>query len=179
MKSKKPTPALVALTAAFLVSISGYASATESIEDPVEYCAILVGKTPNGATTSPVLARACSQESPRQALEEMEAKAERTLPAQVYKSLDRVRLMTWFEDANYGGNTTEIYGDDGPCDTGGYRVEPDWFWKVNLTSVTGTDACDVGRFYTQQLDHSETRRLPTHLYPPLNDNVGLVRVWNG
>lgn len=49
--------------------------------------------------------------------------------------LGRTILMTWYKDINYGGDSTDVYGWDGPCDQAGYGFEyVGAFWDDTITS---------------------------------------------
>lgn len=58
-------------------------------------------------------------------------------------------LMTWSEHADYGGNSTYVFGREGPCDGSGYRLFPDDYWGHVISSAGGTDHCNAATFHNQ------------------------------
>ena len=84
-------------------------------------CQILIGKAAGPKHLSPVLSSECAKPGER-----LTAAATNTL------------LMVWYTGYNYSGRSTKIYGQEGPCDSGGYGfawVSSAWndairAWKV-------------------------------------------------
>jgi hypothetical protein len=99
-------------------------------------------------------------------------------------------LMIWFKNSHYNENTpnddvrTYIYGQDGPCDSAGYRIEPVQWWKDNMSSILGYNNCDTVEVTNKAFNSSTTLRIAGH---PLeaytlwsyNDNVGITRPKDG
>jgi hypothetical protein len=72
-------------------------------------------------------------------------------------------LMTWYEDANFGGWSTQIRGNDGPCDSAGYGIpnlandfivggplqEPfPGFWNDRISSFKAWNRCTTVDAYS-------------------------------
>ena len=84
-------------------------------------CQILIGKAAGPKHLSPVLSSECAKPGER-----LTTAATNTL------------LMVWYTGYNYSGRSTKIYGQEGPCDSGGYGfawVSSAWndairAWKV-------------------------------------------------
>ncbi|WP_143663517.1 hypothetical protein [Streptomyces sp. NRRL B-24085] len=47
-------------------------------------------------------------------------------------------LMTWYE---YGGGSTDVYGDYGPCDADGYVLSTG-LWRYSISSFITYNNCD-------------------------------------
>lgn len=81
-----------------------------------------------------------------------------------------VEIMIWYQNASYGGNSTNIYGDNGPCDSAGYRIHPSYYWETNLSSIQGGHSCthvtltNIGGTYAQGF------QLPAHYFGSRLDN---------
>lgn len=176
------TLAAVAAAAACLLTA---AEASEASTAPVsasasaetgKYCAVLVGKAAAPDGVSPELSRACSDVSRDDARRHLNRPGARTAgEAEVAAS---ARLMAWYADTYYTGETKDIYGSDGTCDYSGYRLIPNSDWRQKLSSAKGYGLCTWGEFYnpTQILKFSS--RLPVPWFgPELNDNVGVVKVY--
>lgn len=112
------------------------AVATASIAPPRQYCAALV-KAPNPSSRVATLSPdSCSKLSSDEALRKLLER--QALPG----SVDTVTLlMTWYQDKNYLGNMTNIYGTYGTCDADGYRVAPNAYWSSHLSSIKGSGYC--------------------------------------
>jgi hypothetical protein len=157
-------------------------------QEGAQYCATLVGRSTVQGEASPVLARVCSTVSPEEARTNMLRVAEQEQAqagpgAQDITPLSSDLLMTWFSDADYGGDRDDIYGSAGPCDSGGYELHPKtwfpWEWGNIISSAAGTETCDTADFITQSGTYGQTFILPVpFLGPTLNDNVGIIRTWN-
>lgn len=88
-------------------------------------------------------------------------------------------LMTWWSDRSFGGSYTSIYGGAGPCDSAGYRVKPNSYWQVRISSVSGGPLCNWVDLTTRSLTYADDFDLPTEwIGSVLNDNVGLTHVYN-
>ncbi|MGH3438175.1 MAG: hypothetical protein ACRDRN_17120 [Sciscionella sp.] len=73
-----------------------------------EHCAILVGKSNGSGAISPVLARACSNVSRQDAKQKLYAKQSGESPSSV-RPYSGALLMTWWENTDYTGYSTDIY----------------------------------------------------------------------
>jgi hypothetical protein len=57
-------------------------------------------------------------------------------------------LMTWYADAGYGGDTTDVRSVDGPCDTAGSGVSDiggtlGWSWNDAISSFRTFGGCAI------------------------------------
>src|SRR5690242_10500657 len=116
-----------------------------------KYCAVQLGKAPAG-TTSPVVARACSDTSLAEAKATMDSRHRATARARGETAVAaNVVLMYLYENVNYNrdkaGRMTAIVVPTN-CDTAGYRFEPETWWKDNVSSVVGgTSRCNTTRVF--------------------------------
>jgi len=171
-----------------LTTASADPQSTGQEGDQYEYCATLVSRSTVEGEGSPVLARACSTVSHEDARTNMlqveqQERAKAGLGAQDNTTRSSDLLMTWFEEADYGGDREDIYGSDGPCDSAGYEFHPDtlfpWQWGNVISSAAGTETCNMADFITQSGTYAQTFNLPVpFLGHTLNDNVGTIRTWN-
>lgn len=155
------------------------AAAAETGADP--YCAVLIGKATEGKP-SPVLARACDDTSAANAREKMFQAASKD-DSKTVKPLAADLLMTWYSDTDYHGASTNIFGDDGPCDRAGYRLDVKsatfGLWSHILSSARGAGPCNTARFANRAGTSSQEFGLPVpYLGSLLNDNVGTIWVYN-
>jgi hypothetical protein len=144
-----------------------------------QYCVMVVGKAPSANANSPTLWEHCSTKSSEDARASLNSpEAQARLGANVHAA-SKDLLMTWFKDSGFKGNKTEIYGSGGPCDSGGYRVEPNGYWKKNLSGVKGTDSCNYATIYHLAKNYSRDFKLPvSYIGQSLNDHVRVVEVKN-
>jgi hypothetical protein len=171
-----------------LTTAAADAQSTGQEGDQYEYCATLVSRSTVEGEDSPVLARACSTVSHEDARTNMlqvvkQERAKAGLSTQDITPLSSDLLMTWFEDADYGGDREDIYGSDGPCDSAGYEFHPStwfpWQWGNTISSAAGTETCNMADFITQSGTYAQTFNLPVpFLGETLSDNVGIIRTWN-
>lgn len=171
----RTVPFVIAVTTLLLglVGVTGAAAAT-----PAHDCVVVVGKAANPTQLSPVLFQYCSSISESDAMAHLTSpQVKSQLGSNAVNSSDL--LMTWFVDADFMNTSTNIFGSAGPCDSAGYRIAPDPFWANNLSSAAGTSQCNEATFTTQSLTFAETHPLPTNLTSTLNDNVGLIHVFDG
>lgn len=161
------------------VSTAASATTTSMTEHSGTHCAILVGKAPEQTdVASPIIARECSSRSPEDARKKMLHTRETELDSNAETA--PALLMTWYEDANYGGDSASIYGDYGPCDSAGYRLQLYAYqWSDDLSSASGTWACDRARFHSSIDGSARAFNLPVpYLGDHLNDAVSFIEVWN-
>lgn len=91
--------------------------------------------------------------------------------------LSTALLMIWWQNASYTGNSTDIYGASGPCDSAGYKITPNSYWKVNLSSIQGTAYCTHVTLTNRALNYAQGFTLPAHYFgTSLDNNVGIVQV---
>ncbi|MBT2228375.1 hypothetical protein [Nonomuraea sp. NEAU-A123] len=146
------------------------------------YCAVLIGKATEGKP-SPVLARACDDTSAANAREKMLQETSEDSPKSTVRPLAADLLMTWYSDTDYHGASTNIFGDDGPCDRAGYRLDVNsatfGIWSRILSSARGAGPCNTARFANRAGTSSQEFGLPVpYLGSLLNDNVGTIWVYN-
>jgi hypothetical protein len=136
------------------------------------YCAVVVDKARSRHQHSRVVSRSCA-DSP-QAASLRSAKADNTL------------LVTVYQDINYGGAQTSIYGRGGPCDSSGYTLNDTsgansavngissyrLFSSCNKSSIfTGTDRSGTG---SSVLSGDQA-----YVGDAWNDNVNSMIIWKG
>jgi hypothetical protein len=156
------------------VGVGAANASTTSSQD----CVMVVGKGATPDAVSPVLYQYCSTASMAAARQHlMSSQVRDQLGSNAVNSSDL--LMTWWSDNNFeGANTTNIFGASGPCDTAGYRVQPNAFWQTHLSSIAGTAQCTHVDLTTRSLTFADDFRLPAAgIGPTLNDNVGLTHVY--
>jgi hypothetical protein len=171
----RPILFVIAVTT-FLLGMVGVTSAAAAT--PVHACVVVVGKAANPDQVSPVLFQYCSTISGSDAMAHLTSpQVEATLGPNAVNSSDL--LMTWFEDGDFEGQSTDVFGAAGPCDSAGYRLVPSTFWQTHLSSAAGTSQCNEATFTTRSLTFAETHPLPTNITSTLNDNVGVVHVFDG
>ncbi|MFI9453553.1 hypothetical protein [Amycolatopsis sp. NPDC052450] len=138
--SKMFTVGVATLAFASLCGTSASA-ATVSDDSTGRYCAWVVGPAQNG-DVSPVLAKSCSEVSPAAAAAGLTSQGDGHAISAIAEATP---LMYWYSNGNYNrnaaGSMTTIYGSAGPCDSAGYRVEPDSYWKANMSSILGDNNC--------------------------------------
>lgn len=170
-----------ALAAGALVASFNTTAADAAVTkaEAAQHCAVLVGKSVNGAA-SPVLARACGTSAADARAKMFQASAEAGVKPASARAI--TRLMTWYWETNYEIKLhapTDIYGSDGTCDSGGYRLEPSYEWSHNLSSARGYSKCNLARFTNIAGSYASTFALPVkYLGSRLNDNVGSIWVYN-
>jgi hypothetical protein len=181
--------ALALLLAAALSAPATASASTDSTpsptgkEDPHRYCVRVYGTAASATEASPLRYTYCSTEGREDAYANLNSPATQARLGRYVTFASRDLLMTWYENANYNideGDQTDIYGDEGPCDSAGYRIAPNSDWDDNISSIAGTAACTKARLTNRSLDYAETQSLPTpYVGDRLNDNIGLIHVYNG
>ncbi|QKV72389.1 hypothetical protein [Amycolatopsis sp. Hca4] len=161
------------------VAAASLLTASEASAAPAapQYCAVLVGPagTPDGV--SPELDRYCSSVSGDDARRHLTRPGARTADEAAVAA--STLLMTWYENADYGGGSKEIYGSSGTCDHSGYRVTPNSEWRGKLSSATGFLSCNWAEFANPTQIVKFSHQLPVdYIGPEVNDNVGLVKVYH-
>ena len=128
--------ALLGVALVFGVAHAPAAHAASQSITQGERCQIVLAKLQPGEQTSRVLSSQCAQGN-----QQLAAPQSGTL------------LMTWYVDANYGGRSTNIYGDAGPCDSSGYGISyvNNWTtqnWNDVISSFKVWNNCTWTRAYT-------------------------------
>lgn len=96
--------------------------------------------------------------------------------------LASTQLMVWWEHttgtSGYG-NSTVIYGNDGPCDTSGYSVVPNTYWQDHMSAIVGNavNTCNTLKVYSKSLNVSQVINSPAYSLGYFNDNVGRIQVY--
>lgn len=191
-RSRRVKTILAAVAAAgLMIGTVGTANAATSTSTPApvasKYCNIVVGKAATAGGISPTLFSYCSS-SKQDALDHLinapvwktrTATADFAITPNTVNPYSTDLLMTWFQDANYGGAQTDIYGYSGTCDTAGYKIYPDGYWSTNLTSAAGFAQCNWADFTNIARNFAEGFALPVPgIGPALSDNVGIVQVYH-
>ncbi len=119
-----------------LSTFSSAPSAHAASQSPAQgkQCQIVLAGLQPGEQTSRVLSSQCTQGN---------------LPLAVPQA--STLLMTWYKDISYGGGSTRIYGDSGPCDSSGYGIPnlAAWgsSWNDFVSSYKVWNNCDWSRAY--------------------------------
>ncbi|GGM57252.1 hypothetical protein GCM10012275_30440 [Longimycelium tulufanense] len=175
--------AVVAATGAALGFAVPGAHAAERSSDGDTYCDVVYGRAPAPEADSPLLFRTCAGSEA-----ESKARVMAWFGRQRAAGLapgDPVTMMYWYEHINYNrdarGDMTRIWGNDGPCDSAGYRVEPNSEWAGKLSSILGDSGCTEMTIYNRALTHrregwSIRYQSPVGMYlHEFNDNVGRIQ----
>ena|SRR5689334_24208963 len=108
-------------------SASPGAAGLEGGAGSADHCVIVLDKLRPGEQESRIVSRKCA---PR--VQDLHIQSE-TL------------LMTWYQDAGYGGKSTTLIGYGGPCDTAGYGFRDtgagDSWWRDNISSFMVWNNC--------------------------------------
>jgi hypothetical protein len=130
-------------------------------------CQILLAKIRPGERTSRVLSHRC-------------VTGEQSLAAPAGST----QLMTWWEDANFQGDSTKIYGDSGPCDADGYGIS--WvgiFWNDRISSFETWNNCNyTSAFWDRDYGHpcqNYTDYEVSYVGDNMNDNISSFFIANG
>lgn len=86
--------------------------------------------------------------------------------------------MSWWQNSDGVGTKTDIYAG-ASCDSAGYRVEPNSFWKKNISAILGAYSCNRARVSNIALTSAEVFIISDTSLGAYNDNVGLIQVYNG
>ncbi|MBO0839994.1 MAG: hypothetical protein J2O49_04150 [Sciscionella sp.] len=153
-----------------------------------QYCNVVVGKAATPGGVSPELFKYCSS-SEQDSLNHLvnapvwqqhRTDAKFTFTPNAVNPYSSDLLMTWFSDANCDGDQTDIYGYSGTCDSAGYKIYPDSWWSTNISSAAGFAQCNWADFTNNARNFAEGFALPvSNLGQALNDNVGIIQVYNG
>ena len=122
---------LFAVLVGTLVTVpAGVFQAASAAVTTGQNCAVVIGKAPSPQTESPVRSTECSQDTP-------------------VVSAGSVLLVTFYQHANYGGLSTSVYGDSGPCDSAGYRLSDLTFANAvvfGISSYRAYSNCNNSKF---------------------------------
>jgi hypothetical protein len=98
-----------------------------------QHCVVVLDKLRPGQTTSRTLSRTC---------------ADRTdAPALTRTAAASTLLLVLYQDVNFGGASTKIYGAYGPCDAEGYGFSNLGTWRNRVSSLKGFNWCNVVDLY--------------------------------
>jgi hypothetical protein len=170
-----------ALTFLLAAAFSAPSSAAE--ESSPSYCVMVYGEAVSATEYSPLLYEYCSTKGRDDAYKNLNSPTTQARLGRITAFASGDLLMTWFEDADYNDDNdsadkTDIYGDQGPCDTAGYRIEPNDDWKGKISSIGGTVECNRATLTNRDLNYGETQILPTPwVGERLDNNIGLVNVF--
>lgn len=171
--------ALLIVTGTAVLAPVSIRSATASVgsasKPATQHCVILVGKAASPGGISPVLYHYCSTVSSEDARTHMITSRTAIGPFALSADL----LMTWFEHSDFFGASTQVFGDDGTCDSAGYRLDPNPTWANNISSAKGFGQCNHARFTNIAQNFSDDFALPIDFIgQTLNDNVGTIHVFH-
>jgi hypothetical protein len=172
MRNSRRVLAALSVAAAATVSAGGVSAASAEVTG--DSCAVVIAKAPEGKT-SPTLAEACST-TPAKAIAAASRQAgQRTGNA---AAVD-VIIMEAYDDVDYGFPYFTVVGHDGPCDTAGYRWEPNSEWKNKISSILGYNGCDKVRVTNKALTSAKEFTAfyngTAHWLGAYSDNVGLAQ----
>lgn len=143
-----------------LVGLAPQASAAEPSDGT--HCAVVVERVKPGEKFSRVKSRTCSDTGTAAA-----ALSGRTL------------LVTWYEHAEYGGASTDVYGDYGPCDAAGYVLTAGVWWRDQISSFITYNNCDGQQAVLNNGGAVYYYGFGTpNVGGQANDNIGWLKVWD-
>ncbi|MBC8092807.1 MAG: hypothetical protein H7Y15_12870 [Pseudonocardia sp.] len=142
-----------------------------------QFCVMVVGKPADSTSPSPELYHYCSTKSIDDARAHLASPTARAELGRTVAASDL--LMTWFTDRDYGGGQTDIFGYEGTCDTAGYRLAPNSYWRVRISSAAGFAQCNYADFVNIAKNYADGFGLPiNYIGNTLNDNVGTIQVYH-
>jgi len=173
----------VALAALVIAAPSAMAedTASASAAQNGKYCSIQLDTAPEGEV-SPVAAKACSDVSIDQARAEMHRQYAAKRRAAGDSAAVTYVLMHWYQNVNYNRDQQGAYWEfsGARCDTAGYRINPDDFWRTNLSSIVGNYDCFVARVYNIALDSAADFNVHVdgngRWLGAYSDNVGRIQI---
>lgn len=141
------------------------------------FCVLVVEKPADSMSLSPERYHYCSTESIDKARAHLASPVARAELGKTVAASDL--LMTWFTDRDYGGGQTDVFGYEGTCDTAGYRLAPNSYWRVRLSSAAGFGQCNYADFVNIAKNYADGFGLPIdYIGNTLNDNVGTIQVYH-
>ncbi|MFJ5261597.1 hypothetical protein ACIQAC_14160 [Streptomyces sp. NPDC088387] len=130
MQLRTRTAATLAVAASF-VGLVGLAPTVSAAETPKasegKYCATVVEPVKAGEKVSRVKNRVCADS--------------RASAAAAVRQSASTLLMTWYDNANFGGGWNDLYGNFGPCDSAGYVLNTG-LWRTSISSFRTYNNCD-------------------------------------
>ncbi|MGW3942547.1 hypothetical protein [Streptomyces phaeochromogenes] len=154
--------ATLSVAASFIGLVGLAPQASASAASDGTHCSVVVERVKPGEKFSRVKSRTCSD----------------TGTAAVNRS-GRTLLMTWYEHAEYGGASTDVYGDYGPCDADGYVLSTGTWWR-SISSFITYNSCDG-----QQAVLNDGQNAvyyygfgTPNVGARANDNIGWFKVWD-
>ncbi|WP_370068541.1 hypothetical protein [Streptacidiphilus sp. MAP5-3] len=168
----KHTLRLSAALAFVTATTSAFSPASAITHVSHRSCAVVVSKAGSAGHRSHIIKTVCA-ESP-------DAKALRAVRS------GNTLLVTFWEDANFGGLQTSIYGASGPCDSSGYTFNDTSGANglVNgISSYRVYNSCNLSAIWTESGQNgygSGNRRGDvSYVGDQWNDSVNSMKVWNG
>jgi hypothetical protein len=154
-----------------LVASAVLVGATPALATPAspEYCVIVLKKVDPVTRTSPEVARSCAKDA---------AAVASLVP------VASVRLVRVYQNTNWTGVWVDVWGQDGPCDSAGYRLSDlsDANWQVGgISSYRVYNACWAS--VTWDATGGAGHASPNHCFDVsyvgagFNDRVGAIWVW--
>lgn len=185
--AKKVLASLMLLTAGALIGSAGVANGagdggTAAVAPP-KYCHVLLSKDRQANGDSVVLTQACSNESNVVAKNQFDRQvAKMGAPAsgaqRQSQAMASTALMTWWSNSYQSGSSTVIYGNSGICDSSGYTITPNDWWKNNMSSVVGYSYCNRMIFNNKIFSGWSGQYVsPANYLNNYNDNVGQVKIY--
>ncbi|MFH8468441.1 hypothetical protein [Streptomyces sp. NPDC017991] len=154
--------------AASLVGLVGLAPSVSASPSPSAssegtYCSVVVERVRPGEKVSRVKSRTCSDD--------------RTAVAR-NKSAGTL-LMSWYQDAGFGGGLTQVYGDYGPCDRSGYVLDAG-LARYTISSFETYNNCDGQQAVLNdgQSAFYYYGYATAYVGDRANDNIGWFKVWD-
>lgn len=175
--------------AAGVLATPGVASGSPSAEAsgaqaaPPKFCHVLLGQNKTSNGDSEVITQACSNESNAAAKSQFDKQIEKIKTSantqrQSQALASGTALMTWWSNANQSGSSTVIYGNAGRCDSSGYTITPNDWWKNNMSSVVGYSYCNRMMFDNKIYSGWSIQYVsPANYLNNYNDNVGRVKIY--
>lgn len=117
------------------VAVGPSAASAASAKQAARHCAIVIEKLQPGDHESRVVSRECADDA-----------------GKLRMARAATLLMTWYKDLWYEGESTKVYGQDGPCDANGYGISNVGagaaHWNDSISSYKVFNNCIWSRSYT-------------------------------
>ncbi|REE99389.1 hypothetical protein [Thermomonospora umbrina] len=175
-----PTKKAAALLLAVLAVFAGMGTAaTAETASAGRYCVMVVDKAADGKT-SPVRSRACA--------DDMSTATRRA--GVVEGAAASTLLMEWFWNANNNPpKLVRIYGNYGPCDSAGYRINIYDDWANQISGFNSLNECNDVTGYDLSLLQGDHERWIQHnpcactlqgwIGPFMNDRIESFHIRRG
>jgi hypothetical protein len=148
-------------------------ASTSSVATPaVKFCVILIGKAAGPSKISPVRHRSCSSKSEKDAEAHFSSPEVRAKLGKDFDLSGATKLVALFEDPYFGGSGVYIWGDSGPCDRSGYKINVSAAgWESRLSSVKRANThCNHAAYYDLDAPYANDATVPTYRFSSRLDN---------